>query len=44
MEGYTCKEYLQQYEGIGPYMGMGMAISTSRSPGIEALRGGNDDK
>ncbi|WP_375502645.1 hypothetical protein [uncultured Nostoc sp.] len=27
---YTCYEYIDQYEGLGPYMGIGMAIKKDR--------------
>ncbi len=30
MEEYNCFEYTEQYEGIGPYMGIGMAVRKNR--------------
>lgn len=27
---YDCREYIDQYQGMGPYMGIGMAIRKNR--------------
>jgi len=30
LPGWTCHEYTEQYPGLGPYMGIGLAIKNSR--------------
>jgi cephalosporin hydroxylase len=34
MDEYNCFEYVEQYEGIGPYMGIGMAVRKDRQEKI----------
>jgi acyl carrier protein len=36
---YDCREYVYQYEGMGPYMGIGMAVRKNRQEKVKGVPG-----
>ncbi len=37
---WDCVEFVEQYAGLGPFMGLGLAVKSSRRPSDSKLRGG----